>query len=201
MGEFDQLKNDFEDGTLSLRTDLTTTQEKVVTVRNDLSATQSHVVTLDAQLGGASRDLQQVRSDLGKLDTRVKAIEDSGAPGAPELDPVYAKINEVEKTLSAADEAIRGDLTKITVTLGENTKQLADHRNTLDGHTRVLAEQIKRLGLAETNIESLEVAKDITVSEIGILKTHAVKVVEVLEQTERRVDLLEAEVENIKNNL
>jgi hypothetical protein len=183
----------------ALESSLTETDGTVVTLKSDLSATQSHVVTLDAQLGGAARNLQKVTSDFGKLDIRVKAIEESGAPGAPELAPVYAKIDTLETTLLAADEVIRGDLTKATETLGENTEQLADHESTLVVHTRLVAEHTKKLGNAETDIESLEVAKDLTVTEIAILKTHVGKVDQVSEQTERRVDLLEVEVEKIKN--
>jgi hypothetical protein len=42
---------------------------------------------------------------------------------------VYAKIEQVEKTVSAADEIIRGDLTKATVTLVENPEQLTQSEN------------------------------------------------------------------------
>jgi chromosome segregation ATPase len=197
--EFDQLKKDFGDGTSSLRADLTTTQGHVVTMRSDLSVTQDHVVTLDAKLDGASRELQQVKSDLEKLDTRVKTIEEAGSPGAPELGPVYSKIEEVENTLLAADEIIRGDLTKATVTLGENPEQLTSQKTTLYEHTLLVKDHGKRLGDAETNIISLGEANDIAVNEITILKTHAGKADQNLERTQRRVELLEVEVESIKN--
>jgi chromosome segregation ATPase len=199
--EFDQLKNDFVDGTSSLRADLTTTQGHVVTMRSDLSVTQDHVVTLDAKLDGASRELQQVKSDLEKLDTRVKTIEEAGSPGDPELGPVYGKIEEVENTLLAADEIIRGELEKATVTLGENPEQLTSQKTTLYEHTLLVKDHGKRLGDAETNIISLGEANDIAVNEIPILKKHAGKVDQNLERTERRVELFEVEVESIKKNL
>jgi uncharacterized protein Veg len=191
-GEFDDLKDSFLADTMSLRT--------------DLSATQGHVVTLTLDQERNQRDLVLVNSDLTKVSGRTAEVElnvKNIKTNVEDLRYGLSGTNTTIRTFRDEFVEVKNDFVVYTTSLRTDLSATQGHVVTLtldQGRTQrdlVLVNS----DLTKVSGRTAEVESDVNniASEIGVLKAHAGKVDQVLEQNERRVLLLEVDVEKLKN--